>query len=155
MRTVFYIPEGEKVEDYKEQWYEKTNEVHTGISKNIEEYIDDPSVAQFVNIPEFVHMIAPINSSNAEYFQVAYVNDFDDRNNLPQYIVEVWSKNLDRPSDEQVKTDSWIMQYDTSAGFFYTDHIRLDTGWYDLVVTKEGEEVDSHEISIYESYEEE
>ena len=47
------------------------------------------------------------------------------------------------------------MQYDTSAGFFYTDHIRLDTGWYDLIVTKEGEEVDSHEISIYESYEEE
>ena len=22
MRTVFYIPEGEKVEDYKDQWFE-------------------------------------------------------------------------------------------------------------------------------------
>lgn len=155
MRKVFYIPEGEKVDNYKEQWFEKTNEVHTGLSKNIEQYIKDPSVAQFVNIPEFKHMLAPINSSNAEYFQVGYVNDFDDRDNLPQYIVEVWTKNLDNPSEQQVKIDSWIMQYDASAGFFHTDHVKLEIGWYDLIITKEGEEVDSHEISVYESYEEE
>ena len=40
MRTVFYIPEGEKVEDYKDQWFEKTNEVHTGPSENIKKYIN-------------------------------------------------------------------------------------------------------------------
>lgn len=155
MRTVFYIPKGEKVEDYKEQWYEKTNEVHTGVSKNIEQYIKDPSVAQFVNIPEFKHMLAPISVSSSEYFQIAYVNDFDDRNNLPQYLCEVWSKNLDNPSEQQVKLTTWIMQFDLGADFFHTDHVRLDTGWYDLIITIEGKEVDSHEISVYESYEEE
>ena len=155
MRTIFYIPEGEDVENYKEEWYEKTSEVHTGISKNIEQYIDDPSVAQFVNIPEFKHMLAPINASNSEYFQVGYVDDFADRDNLPQYIVEVWSKNLDNPSDPQDKVDNWIMQFDLGANFFHTDHVRLDVGWYDLVVMNENEEIDTHEISIYESYEEE
>ena len=155
MRTIFYIPEGEDVENYKEEWYEKTSEVHTGVSKNIEKYIDDPSVAQFVKIPEFQHMLAPINASNSEYFQVGYINDFADRDDLPQYIVEVWSKNLDNPSDPQDKVDNWIMQFDLGADFFHTDHVRLDVGWYDLVVMDGDEEVDTHEISVYESYEEE
>lgn len=155
MRTVFYIPKGEKVEDYKSEWNGKTNEVHTGVSPNIEDYIKDDSVAQFINIPEFKHMLAPRNCSSGEYFQIAYVNDFEDRDNLPQYFCEVWTKNLDNPSEPQQKQDTWIMQYDIGAGFFHTDHVKLDIGWYDLIVTRDGEEVDSHEISIYESYEEE
>ena len=155
MRTVFYIPEGDEVEDYKEEWENKTAEVHTGISPNIKDYVDDPSIAQWVHIPEFKHMLAPNNESSGVYFQVAYINDFADRDNLPQYHCEVWTKNLDNPSEEQVKADTWIMQYDIGPNFFHTDHVRLDVGWYDLIVTLDGEEVDSHEISIYESYEEE
>ena len=89
MRTVFYIPEGDEVEDYKEEWENKTAEVHTGISPNIKDYVDDPSIAQWVHIPEFKHMLAPNNESSGVYFQVAYINDFADRDNLPQYHCEV------------------------------------------------------------------
>lgn len=155
MRTIFYIPAGSKVEDYKDEWFEKTNEVHCGVSENIKKYIKDPDIAQFVKIPEFKHMLAPINVSDAEYFQVGYINDFDDRNDLPQYICEVWSKNLDNPTEPQQKVDTWFMQFDLGADFFHTDHVRLDVGWFDLVVKKGDEEVDTHEISVYENYSEE
>ena len=155
MRTVFYIPKGEKVEDYKDQWFGKTNEVHTGPSENIKNYIEDESVAHFIYIPEFRHIVSPINVSNKEYFQVGYVDDFVDKNNLPQFICEVWTKNLDNPSEEQVKTDTWIMQYDIGAKFFHTDHVKLDIGWYDFVIKSDNEEIDTHEISVYESYDEE
>ena len=156
MRRIFYIPEGHSMDDYKDQWEGQVAEVHSGLSPNIEKYIDDPEVAQFAHIPEFKHMYAPRSQSNSVYFQIAYVDDFADRDNLPQYMLEVWSKNLDRPSDEQIKVDTWIMQYDKGPSLFTTEHKKLDVGWYDLiVVSEEGEEVDSHEISIYEDYDEE
>jgi len=162
MRKIFYIPEGEAVDDYKDDWYHETNEVHTGISESLKDLIKDPSKPQFVFIPEFKHMMAPINESDKSYFQVAYVNDYDyvSFNNgemVPMYLLEVWTKNLDNPSEEQEKINTFVMQFDVGAKFFHTDHIRLDTGWYDLIVVNDDtkEEVDSHEITIYEGTTEE
>lgn len=153
MRKIYYIPKGESVESHKDEWHLKTNEVHTGLSPNIEKYIDNPDVPQFVDIPEFKHIISPKNQAKNEYFQVGYVDDFADRSELPQYTCEVWKKNLDRPSEPHEKIHTWFLQF--NGELFHTDHVALDIGWYDLVIKCDGEEVDTSEISIYYLDEEE
>lgn len=151
MRRVYYIPEGLDIEDFKSEWEHNTNEVHHGIFPNIENYVENPDEAGWVYIPEFREMHAPANESDAAYFQIAYVDDFADRKNLPQYVLEVWTKNLDKPSESQNKHSTHILQYDIGAGFFHTEHIRLPIGWYDLVLKLEDEEIQTKEISIYEA----
>lgn len=162
MRKIFYIPEGHKPDDYINDWEGQTNEVHTGLSENIKNYVKEPDRAGFIHVPEFKHMLAPLNESSSNYFQIAYVNDFaavDILNNEepPMYVLEVWTKNLDNPNEQQEKLTSHPMQFDVGAMFFHTDHFKLDVGWYDLIVVEEynGEELDSHEITIYEGTEEE
>lgn len=155
MRKIYYVPEGLDIEDFRLEWEGHTNEVHSGLSPNIENYVKNVDEAGFVFIPEFQILHAPVNASDAEYWQVAYVNDFADRNNSPQYILEVWKKNLDNPSEQQILIDKYILQFDIGADFFHTDHIRLPIGWYDLVLKFEDEEIDTKEISIYEAINEE
>lgn len=151
MRKIYYIPDGCNVEDYRQEWEFQTNEVHTGISESIEKYVKNPDEAGWVYIPEFRELHAPINASDAEYWQVAYVNDFIDKEDLPQYVLEVWTKNLDRPTENQSLFDKFVLQYDLGAGFFHTDHLRLPIGWYDLILKFEDEEIESKEITIYEA----
>ncbi|MEK9691914.1 MAG: hypothetical protein VW235_03190 [Rhodospirillaceae bacterium] len=155
MRRIYYVPEGLDIEDFRLEWEGHTNEVHSGLSPNIENYVKNVDEAGFVFIPEFQILHTPVNASDAEYWQVAYVNDFADRNNSPQYILEVWKKNLDNPSEQQILVDKHILQFDIGADFFHTDHIRLPIGWYDLVLKFEDEEIDTKEISIYEAINEE
>tara|TARA_R100000231_G_C5296649_1_gene156250 strand:- start:474 stop:944 length:471 start_codon:yes stop_codon:yes gene_type:complete len=155
MRYIYYIPEGESVEDHKEQWHGKTPEVHTGLSPNIESYIKDPTKPQFVEIPEYTFPIVPINAASKDFVSYKYVDDFVDVNNTPQYIMEVWKKNLDNPSDPEVKVSQYFMQYEKVYRYFYTDHIKLETGWYNLVFKKDDKEIDTKEITIYDKHDEE
>ena len=155
MRYIYYIPEGEKVEDHKDQWWGKTPEIHTGVSPNIKEYINDPTKAQFIEIPEYKFPIVPNNAASKEFVSYLYVDDFVDVNNTPQYIMEVWKKNLDNPSDPEVKHDQYFMQYEKVYRHFFTDHIKLPAGWYNLVFKCDDKEVDSKEITIYDKHDEE
>ena len=61
MRKVFYIPVGHKANDYIDDWEGQTNEVHTGVSENIKNYVKEPNEPGFIHIPEFKHMLAPLN----------------------------------------------------------------------------------------------
>lgn len=155
MRYIFYIPEGESVADYKDQWEQKTNEVHSGMSKSIEGLVEDPEKAQFVEIPEYQFARVQKNVASKDYISYNYVDDFVDQNDLPQYIMEVWKKNLDNPSEPEEKIDQHFMQYEKIYRWFYTDHINLNAGWYNLVFKKDDEEVEVKEITVYDAYEEE
>ena len=152
MRKIYYIPDGSNVEDYRQEWEFQTNEVHTGISESIKEHVKNPEEAGWVYIPEFRVLQAPVNASDAEYWQVAYINDFINKDDIPQYVLEVWTKNLDKPTENQSLHDKYVLQYDIGAGFFHTDHIRLPIGWYDLILKFEDEEVEAKEITIYEAF---
>ena len=97
----------------------------------------------------------PINAASKDFVSYKYVDDFVDVNNTPQYIMEVWKKNLDNPSDPEVKVNQYFMQYEKVYRYFYTNHIKLETGWYNLVFKKDDKEVDTKEITIYDKHDEE
>ena len=40
MRIIYYVPEGESIDDYKSEWDQVVAEVHVGLSPNIEDYIN-------------------------------------------------------------------------------------------------------------------
>ena len=37
MRIIYYVPEGESIDDYKSEWEQIVAEVHVGLSPNIED----------------------------------------------------------------------------------------------------------------------
>lgn len=151
MREIYYIPEGFSVEDYKSEWENLTGEVHVGLSDNIKEYVENPSVGQLVYIPEFSFTVAPRTISNLDFWQVEYFNDFEViKDTKPPVSMEVWTKNLDDPSEEQKLVDKYPLHYEVGRKCFISDHLRLDTGWYDIIIFVDGEEVDSKEATIYE-----
>ena len=155
MRLIYYVPEGESIEDYKSEWDQVVAEIHTGLSPNIEDFVKDPTVAQLVEIPEFKMAFVPVNASSKDFVQYRYVDEFVDKDDLPQYSMEVWSKNLDNPSEEKTKIDTHLLQYDNYKRHFYSEHIALRPGWYDIIFLKNREEVDAKEIAIYEKNDEE
>jgi len=155
VRLIYYIPEGESIDDYKQEWEQVVAEVHTGLSPNIEDFVKDPSVAQLVEIPEYRKAHVPVNAPSTEFVQYIYVDEFIDKDNMPQYSMEIWSKNLDNPSDQQNKLDTHLLQYDNHRKYFYSEHIALKPGWYDIIFYKDKKEMDKKEIAIYEKANEE
>ena len=154
MRIIYYVPEGESIDDYKSEWDQVVAEVHVGLSPNIEDYIKDPTKAQVVEIPEYRKAHIPVNAASKDFIQYVYIDEFFDKDETPQYKMEIWSKNLDKPSETHVKIDTHILQYDNFKKHFYSEHISLAPGWYDVVFFRDGEEVESKEIAVYEASDE-
>lgn len=157
MREVFYIPEGGSVEDYSEQWKDNYSIVQVGLSPNIEEYVNNPDIAQVILIPEFKTTICPITTSSSTYFQIEYFDDFETIKDVkPEVWCQIWSKDLDNPSTEQEKIKDIPMHYEVGRKCFITDHMKLDTGWYDAqIVIKRtptySEVMDEKEITVWEN----
>ena len=153
MRTIYYVPEGQAINDYIDVWSGKTNEVHNKISENIKEYIKDIDVAQWVLIPEYKFPRLPEFVSNQDYFEYYYYDDFSYYEDFPQYFMEVWKVNLDDPDIEPEKIDTYPMQWEKVLCKFYTNHIKLDIGWYELRFIKNGKLQDKDKITVYEAHE--
>ena len=53
MRKIYYVPEGQDINDYKDIWENHTTEIHTSVSENTKEYIKKkPSIAEgFLKFP--------------------------------------------------------------------------------------------------------
>jgi len=151
MRNIFYIPKDKDINDYKSEWFNKFPEVHHGLSDNIKEYISDPSIAQEVLIPEYSGIMAPQSIGNVEFFQIEYFNDFESIKQEKSFVeLEIWSKDLDDPSKEEVLVDKKPFHYEVGRRCFITDHFKLDVGWYDFVVKVDGEQTELKECSVYE-----
>lgn len=155
MRLIYYVPDNMSIDDYKSEWEQVVAEVHHGLSANIEDYVKDPTKAQVVEIPEYRKAHIPINAASKDFIQYIYIDEFFDKDEVPQYSMEIWSKNLDNPSESQVKIDTHLLQYDKHKRHFYSEHIALRPGWYDVVFKKDGKEVESKEIAVYEAPDEE
>lgn len=155
MRLIYYVPDNMSIDDYKSEWEQVIAEVHHGLSPNIEDYVKDPTKAQVVEIPEYKKAHIPINAASKDFIQYIYIDEFFDKDEMPQYSMEIWSKNLDNPSESQVKIDTHLLQYDNHKRHFYSEHIALRPGWYDVVFKKDGKEVESKEIAVYEAPDEE
>ena len=99
---------------------------------------------------------APNHASNKEYFQIEYFDDFEVLKRDKAVIsLQVWKKNLDNPSEEDVLVETYPCLFEVGRQIWITNHIKLDIGWYDFVIKSDNEEIDTHEISVYESYDEE
>lgn len=156
MREIFYIPEGGIVDDYSEQWKGRTSLVQVGLSANIEEYVTNPELAQFILIPEYQHMDIPRNISNQEFFTIIYWDDFETiKQEKPEATLEQWSKNLDDPTEESVHIETYPMHYEVGRNCYISNHLKLDVGWWDMVVKIDGKTKITKEISVWESTEEE
>ena len=156
MRKIFYVPKSKNYMDYESEWKGVTGHIQTGISENIKDFVDNPDVAQMVLIPEYFLLGAPSHASNKEYFQIEYFDDFEVLKRDKAVIsLQVWKKNLDNPSEEDILVETYPCSFEVGRQIWITNHIKLDIGWYDLVILKDNEEVDSREISIYEYFLEE
>ena len=104
MREIFYIPEGKSIDDYESEWKDNYSIVQVGLSPNIEEYVNNPDIAQLILIPEYKTTICPVTTSSNTYFQVEYFDDFETIKDIkPEVWCHIWSKDLDNPSIEQEK----------------------------------------------------
>jgi len=161
MREIFYIPEGKSIDDYTSEWKDNYSIVQVGLSPNIEEYVDNPDIAQLILIPEYKTTICPVTTSSNTYFQVEYFDDFETIKDVkPEVWCHVWSKDLDNPSIEQKRALDVPMHYEVGRKCFITDHIKLDTGWYDVqIIIKRSssfaEVMDEKEITVWEDKSEE
>ena len=156
MRKIFYVPKSKDYMDYESEWKGVTGHIQTGISDNIKDFVDNPDVAHMVLIPEYFLLGAPNHASNKEYFQIEYFDDFEVlKRDKADISLQVWKKNLDNPSEEDVLVETYPCWFEVGRQIWITNHIKLDIGWYDLVLLKDNEEVDSREISIYEYFLEE
>jgi hypothetical protein len=153
MRTIYYVPEGEDINDYLDVWSDRTTEVHNKVSDNIKEYIKDVDVAQWILIPEYKYARIPEFVSNQDFFEYYFYDDYAYYEDLPQYFMEVWKIDLDDPDIEPVKIETYPMQWEKVLCKFYTNHIQLETGWYELRFVKEGEVQATEKITVYESHE--
>lgn len=156
MREIFYIPEGKSIEDYESEWKDNYSVVQIGLSPNIEEYVDNPDIAQLILIPEYKTTICPVTTSSSTYFQIEYFDDFEaiKEEQAPVYL-QIWSKDLDNPSIEQVKVHDMPLHYEVGRKCFISDHVRLDTGWYDVQIIVNNEISDEKEITVWEDKSEE
>jgi hypothetical protein len=156
MRKIFYVPKSKNYMDYESEWKGVTGHIQTGLSDNIEEFVDNPDVAQMILVPEYFNLEIPVHSSNKEYFQVEYYDDFEVlKKEKADITIEFWKKNLDNPSQEEILIDTYPMNYEVGRSIWISNHIKLDIGWYDCVLKKDGVEVDSKEMSVYEYFLEE
>lgn len=156
MRKIFYVPKSKDYMDYESEWKGVTALIQTGLSESIEQFVENPEVAQMVNIPEYFNLEAPNHASDKEYFQVEYYDDFEVlKRDKADISLQVWKKNLDNPSQEDVLVETYPMNFEVGRKIWITNHIQLDIGWYDVVLLKGSKEIDSKEMSIYEYFLEE
>jgi hypothetical protein len=156
MRKIFYVPKSKEISDYESEWKGVTGVVQHGISKNIEDLVDNPDAGQMILIPEYFDLNAPNHASDKEYFQVEYYDDFEVlKRDKGDITLQVWKKNLDNPSEEDILVETYPLLFEVGRQIWITNHIKLDIGWYDLVLLKDSEEMDSKEMSIYEYFLEE
>lgn len=157
MRKVFFVPKSQDYNDFKPEWEGVTGIIQHGLSDNIKEYVIDENKAQMVLIPEYYAILAPTHTSNADYFQIEYFDDFEVlKREYADITCEIWKKNLDNPSEEEKLVETLPMNFEVGRQIWITNHVKLDIGWYDLVIKKNGKEVDSKECSVYEyNFEEE
>jgi len=157
MRKVFFVPKSLNYQDYESEWKGITGIVQHGLSENIKDYVEDENKAQMVLIPEYYAILAPTHTSNADFFQIEYFDDFEVlKREYAEITCEVWKKNLDNPSLGEEMVQNLPMNFEVGRQIWITNHIKLDIGWYDFVIKKDGVEVDTKECSIYEfNFEEE
>ena len=152
MRKIYYVPEGQDILDYQDIWLNHTQEVHNSLSENIKEYVKDKDVAQWVLIPEYTYPEVPKLINNEEFYEYLFIDDFAVLEDNPQYVMEAWKLNLDNPKEEPIMYESYNMQWEKVLYKYFTDHIQLPRGWYKLKFIKDGELVDSVDISVYEKH---
>lgn len=153
MRKIYYVPEGEDIDSYKDIWENHTSEIHTSISENTKEYIKDKDVAQWVLIPEYKYPKLPEFISDKDYFQYFFYDDFSYYEDEPQYVMEVWQLNLDTNDQEPFMQEWHNMQWEKVLCKFYTDHIILPVGWYELRFIKDNVIQAKEKITVYEQHE--
>lgn len=151
MRKIFYVPANKDIEDYKSQWDKVVTEIVHGVSENIKDYITNEEVGQLVYIPEYRVLDTPRNISNASYFQIIYFDDFESiKEEKPEVICEIWKKNLDNPSEAEVKYTQYPLHFVVGKRNWVSDHLKLPIGWFDFVIKVDGVEVESAECAVYE-----
>tara|TARA_A100001201_G_C4080061_1_gene198619 strand:- start:106 stop:579 length:474 start_codon:yes stop_codon:yes gene_type:complete len=149
MRKVFFVPEGQDINDYKDQWNGQVKEVHNSVSVNNKDYILTDKEAHFFKIPEFQAVDTVEHCSSLDYIIYSLIDDYAEFEDDPAYIMEIWEKDYDNPNKDKVKKDTHILGYNKNKGIYETDYIRLDAGWYDLVFKKDNELFDTSEVSVY------
>lgn len=152
MRKIYYVPKGQDINEYSDIWKNHTSEVHNSVSDNIKEYIKDEDVAQWVLIPEFQYTEVPEMISDQDYFQYYFYDDFAFYEEDPQYKMEVYKLNLDVKDFTPLLEETHNMQWEKVLCKFYTEHIVLPVGWYELKFVKEGEVIDSTKVTVYEKH---
>jgi hypothetical protein len=152
MRKIYYVPKGQDIEKYRDIWENHTSEIHNSISENIKEYIKDKDVAQWVLIPEFQYTEVPEMISDEDYFQYYFYDDFSYYEEDPQYKMEVYQLNLDVKDFIPFNQETHAMQWEKVLCKFYTDHIILPVGWYELRFVKGDEVIDKTEITVYKKH---
>lgn len=152
MRKIYYVPEGQDINDYKDVWENHTTEIHTSVSENTKEYIKDKDVAQWVLIPEYKYAEVPEFISDQDYFQYYFYDDFSFYQEDPQYKLEVWQLDLDNKDFEPFNQETHAMQWEKVLCKFYTEHIILPVGWYELKFVKDGVVQDTEQITVYEKH---
>jgi len=155
MREVFFIPEGHDINDYKDQWQGKFQEIHTGLSTNNKKYVLTPDKAHPFRIPEFQVTHTPENCSDTDYLIYRLVDDYGEFEDDPSYTMEVWSRDYDNPKAEKKKVDTHILGYNKKFQLYESEHVRLNTGWYLLIFMKNNEMFDVKELAVFENQEEE
>lgn len=149
MRRVFFVPEGQDINDYKDQWQGLVQEIHTSVSNNNKDYILTDKDAHIFKIPEFQHSVSPDNCSNLDYLLYRVVDDFAEFEDNPSFTLEIWEKDYDNPSKESVKIETHLLNYNKKLELYETQYIRLDAGWYELIYKKNDDIFDTAEISVY------
>lgn len=149
MRKVFFVPEGQDINDYKDEWDGQVKEVHNSVSLNNKNYLLTEKEPHFFYIPEFQELHSIEHCSNLDYVIYRLVDDYAEFEDDPSYIMEVWEKDYDNPSKEKNKIDTHILGYNKNQGVYETDYIRLDSGWYELVFKKDDNIFDTSEVSVY------
>jgi hypothetical protein len=156
VRKIFYVPKEENIDEYKSQWENVYAEIQHGISENTKDLIKDVDKAGEVSIPEYRFLEVPINFSDKDYVQFNYWDDFEViKKDKPEIISEIYTNDLDNPSSQSVLLKTLPMHYVEIGNHWQSDFLKLDIGWYEVVIKVDGIEVETKETSVYEYYFEE
>ena len=112
MRLIYYVPDNMSIDDYKSEWEQVVAEVHHGLSPNIEDYVKDPTKAQVVEIPEYRKAHIPIMQHLKILYNMFMLMNFLIKMKCHNTQWRSGLKNLDNPSETQVKLDTHLLQYD-------------------------------------------
>ncbi len=152
MRVVYYVPSHLNVDDYKNEWYGRANEIHTTLSESIKDYITKgEEYAQWVRIPEYTIGLAPEKSPHNKAISFKLIDEFYLDDLEKQYTLKIWDYDLETNKDP-VLFKTVKMEYDRGEERFYTKHIQLPVGWYKIEWYRNDELIDDRPISVYEEH---